>query len=81
MVVMTVTLDSQNKDGGGGGERDLRDDRDTLISSKKGEEEEKRSDVACDGIMRAAVKKTHIPNAIKPQFPRRKPRRRRNNHE
>ena len=58
MVVMTVTVDSQNKDGGGGGdERDLRDDRDTLISSKK----EKRSDVACDGIMPAAVKKTHLP--------------------
>ena len=34
MVVMTVTVDSQNKDVGGG-ERDLRDDRDTLISSKK----------------------------------------------
>ena len=51
MVVMTVTVDSQNKDVvGGGGERDLRDDRDTLISSKKG----KRSDdVACDGIMPA----------------------------
>ena len=80
MVVMTVTLDSQNKDDDGGGdERDLRDDRDTLISSKKGEEEEKRSDVACDGIM-PAVKKTHLPNAIKPQFPRRKPTRR-NNHE
>ena len=60
MVVMTVTVDSQNKDvGGGGGERDPRDDRDTLISSKKG----KRSDdVACDGIMpAAAVKKTHLP--------------------
>ena len=52
-------MDSQNKDDGGG-ERDLRDDRDTLISSKK----EKRSegDVACDGIMpAAAVKKTHLP--------------------
>ena len=60
MVVMTVTVDSQNKDvgGGGGDERDLRDDGDTLISSKK----EKRSDdVACDGIMPAAVKKTHLP--------------------
>ena len=57
MVVMTVTVESQNKDVGGD-ERDLRDDRDTLISSKK----EKRSDdVACDGIMPAAVKKTHLP--------------------